>query len=185
MPYQSDYQITDWENLPSQKTAINRTNLLHSENGIKTAFNRISDLDSRKVDESTVNSLVKDVSVDTATGIITITLKNGSTKSYDLAIEKVVTNFDINDNNELVLTLADGTIKTIDMTRFVYDVASTTTISMTITDRVMKAVIVDGSVTMEKLDAAIQTEFRQYMLDAQSARDAALNYQKFASQSFY
>ena len=107
MPYQSDYQITDWENLPSQKTAINRTNLLHSENGIKTAFNRISDLDSRKVDESTVNSLVKDVSVDTATGIITITLKNGSTKSYDLAIEKVVTNFDINDNNELVLTLAD------------------------------------------------------------------------------
>lgn len=182
MPYQSDYQITDWENLPSQKTAINRTNLLHSENGIKTAFNRISDLDSRKVDESTVNSLVKDVSVDTATGIITITLKNGSTKSYDLAIEKVVTNFDINDNNELVLTLADGTIKTIDMTRFIYDVASTATISMTITDRVMRAVIVDGSVTMEKLDAAIQTEFRQYMLDAQSARDAALNYQKFAKR---
>ena len=78
--------------------------------------------------------------------------------------------------------MADGTIKTIDMTRFVYDVASTATISMTITDRVMRAVIVDGSVTMEKLDAAIQTEFRQYMLDAQSARDAALNYQKFAKR---
>lgn len=46
----------------------------------------------------------------------------------------------------------------------------------------MTASIVDGSVTMEKLDAAIQTEFRQYMLDAQAARDAALQYQLFAKR---
>ena len=182
MAYQPYYSITDWKNLPSQQTALNRTNLIHAENGIKEADNRIVQIDANKADKSQINVLVKDVSVNTTTGVITITLLNGTTKSYDLAIEKVVTNFDINDQNELVLTLADGTTKTIDMTRFVYDVSSTATISMTINNRVMTASIVDGSVTMEKLDTAIQTEFRQYMLDAQAARDAALQYQLFAKR---
>jgi len=182
MALQPFYTITDWQNLPSQKTALNRTNLLHTENGVKELDNRTVQLDANKADKSQINALVKDISVDTKTGIWTITYQNGSIKTYDLDIEKVVTNFNINDQNELVLTLADGTQKVIDLTRFVYSVESTATISMTITDRVMKAVIVDGSVTMEKLDATIQTEFRQYMLDAQSARDAALQYQKFAKR---
>lgn len=182
MALQPYYYITDWQNWPSQQTAINRTRLLHMENGIKEADNRIVQLDALKVDKSLVNALVKDISVDTKAGIWTIFYQNGSTKTYDIDIEKVVTNFDINDNNELVLTLADDTQKVIDLTRFVYSVDSTATVSMQIQDRTITARIVDGSVTMEKLDAAIQTEFRQYMLDAQSARDAALQYQKFAKR---
>lgn len=180
MAYQPYYQITDWQDLPSQKTAINRTNLLHAENGIKEADNRIVQIDAKKAEQAVVNAMVKDVSMDVKTGILTVTLLNGAIKTYDLDIERVVTNFDINDDNQLVLTLADGTQKIIDLTRFVYSVASTATISMTISNRVMTAFIIDGSVTMEKLDAAIQTEFRQYMLDAQAARDAALQYQKYA-----
>ena len=125
MAYGPYYYITDWENEPSQKTAINRTHLLHIENGIKEADNRIVQIDANKADKSTINALVKDVTLDTNSGILTVTLQNGTTKSYDLDIEKVVTNFDINDQNELVLTLADGTTKTIDLTRFVYSVDST------------------------------------------------------------
>jgi len=182
MAYSSYYTVTDWQNLPSQKTALNRTNLVHAENGIKEADTRIVQLDAIKANLSVVNTLVKDVSMNATTGVMIVTLQNGTTKSYDLAIEKVVTNFNINDNNELALTLADGTIKIIDMTRFVYSVASTATVAMSINNRVMTATIVDGSVTMAKLDAAIQTEFRQYMLDAQAARDAALQYQKYAKR---
>lgn len=182
MAYSSYYTVTDWQNLPSQKTALNRTNLVHAENGIKEADTRIVQLDAIKANLSVVNTLVKDVSMNATTGVMIVTLQNGTTKSYDLAIEKVVTNFNINDNNELALTLADGTIKIIDMTRFVYSVASTATVAMSINNRVMTATIVDGSVTMAKLDAAIQTEFRQYMLNAQSARDAALQYQKYAKR---
>lgn len=182
MAYGPYYYITDWENEPSQKTPINRTNLLKMENGIKEADNRIVQIDANKADKSTINTLVKDVTVDTDTGILSVTLQNGTVKTYDLDIEKVVVNFDINDQNQLVLTLADGTEKVIDLTRFVYSVDSTSTIAMQINDRTITARIVDGSVTMGKLDAAIQTEFRQYMLDAQSARDAALQYQKFAKR---
>lgn len=182
MAYQPFYSPTDWQNLPSQKTALNRTNLLHAENGIKEADNRIVQLDAKKAEQAVVNAMVKDVVLDDKTGVLTVTLLNGTTKSFDLDIERVVTNFDITDDNELVLTLADGTRKTIDLTRFVYSVASTDTVAMEIKDRVMRAVVVDGSITMEKLDTAIQSEFRQYMIDAQTARDAALQYQKFAKR---
>jgi len=182
MAYQPYYSVTDWQNLPSQKTAVNRTNLIHAENGIKEADNRIVQLDAKKAEQALVNTMVKDVSVDTNTGVLTITLLNGTTKTYDLDIEKVVVNFDITDDDKLVLTLADGTQKIIDLTRFVYSVDSTATISMQIQDRTITARIVDGSVTMAKLDSAIQTEFRQYMLDAQAARDAALQYQLYAKR---
>lgn len=182
MAYKKFYYGTDWQNLPSQKTALNRKNLIHIENGVEEADNRIVHLDAAKADLSLVNGMVKDVSMDTVTGVLTVTLQNGTTKDYDLDIERVVTNFDINDENELVLTLADGTQKTIDLTRFVYSVDSTAIIAMKIKDRTITANIVDGSVTMEKLDATIQTEFRQYILDAQAARDAALNYQKYAKR---
>lgn len=180
--YQKFYSPTDWQNLPSTSTPLNRTNLYHAEKGINEADNRIVQLSKDKAENSLVNSLVKDVSVNTKDGMIKVTLQNGTIKTYDLDIERVVTNFDINDQNQLVLTLADGTQKVIDLTRFVYSVGSTATISMSIIDRVMTATIVDGSVTMQKLDAAIQQEFRQYMLDAQAARDTALQYQKYAKR---
>lgn len=182
MAYQPFYIPINWENAPAQSTPINQTNLRRAENGIKEADNRIVQLDAKKADQSTLNAMVKDVALDTKTGVLTVTLANGTVKTYDLDIERVVTNFDINDDNELVLTLADGMQKVIDLTRFVYAVDSTATISMTITDRVMRAVLIDGSVTMGKLDAAIQQEFRQYMLDAQAARDTALQYQKYAKR---
>lgn len=180
MPYGPYYYITDWRNEPSQETPINRTNLLKIENGIKEADNRIVQLDAKKAEQSLVNTLVKEITLDTDTGILTVTQQNGTVTTYDLAIEKVVANFDINDDNELVLTLADGTQKVIDLTRFVYSVDSTATISMKILNRTITAEIVDGSVTMAKLDASIQMELRQYMLDAQAARDMALQYQNNA-----
>ncbi len=182
MAYGPYYYITDWKNEPSQETPINRTNLLKIENGIKEADNRIVQIDAKKAELSLVNTLVKEITLDTYTGIMTVTQQNGTVTTYDLAIEKVVANFDINDDNELVLTLADGTQKVIDLTRFVYSVDSTATISMKILNRTITADIVDGSVTMAKLDASIQMELRQYMLDAQAARESALQYQKLSKR---
>ena len=182
MAFQRFYGKTDYKNLPSQDTPLNRKNLLNSENGIEELDKRTVQLDGEKAPLAVVNTMVKDVSLDTKTGILTVTLQNGTIKTYDLDIEKVVTNFDINDNNELVLTLADGTQKVIDLTRFVYSVDSTATVAMKILDRTITAEIVDGSVTMDKLDTAIRSEFRQYLFDAQDARDAAQNYQLYAKR---
>lgn len=182
MGYQNDYNVTDWENRPSQKTPVARRLLMNIENGIKEAYNRIVQLDAKKLEISVANLMVKSVTLDTKTGVLTVTLLNGSSVDYDFDIEKVIANFDITEDNILVLTLADGTTKEVDMTKFINTFASSSTISMSVKDRVVTAEIVNGSVTMDKLDAAIQTEFRQYMLDAQSARDSALQYQSFAKR---
>jgi GH25 family lysozyme M1 (1,4-beta-N-acetylmuramidase) len=60
MAYGPYYYITDWENEPSQKTLMNRTNLLKIENGIKEADNRIVQIDANKADKSTINTLADD-----------------------------------------------------------------------------------------------------------------------------
>lgn len=182
MAYQTFYVITDWQNLPSQKTALNRTNLLHLENGVKEADIRIVQLDASKLSMDIANTLVKSVNVDTKTGVITVTKLNGAIETYDLDIERVVTNFDVTDEGVIILTLADGTEKSVDIAKFINTFKSSATIAFSMTDREVTARIIDGSVTMDKLDATIQSEFRQYMIEAQNARDAALQYQKFAKR---
>lgn len=182
MAYQTFYVITDWQNLPSQKTALNRTNLLHLENGVKEADIRIVQLDASKLSMEIANTLVKSVNVDTKTGVITVTKLNGSIETYDLDIERVVTNFDVTDEGVIILTLADGTEKSVDIAKFINTFKSSATIAFGMTDREVTARIIDGSVTMDKLDPTIQSEFRQYMIESQNARDAALQYQKFAKR---
>lgn len=182
MAYQAFYVITDWQNLPSQKTALNRTNLLHLENGVKEADVRIVQLDASKLSMEIANTLVKSVNVDAKTGVITVTKLGGSVDTYDLDIERVVTNFDVTDDGVIILTLADGTEKSVDIAKFINTFKSSSTVAFTMNDREVTANIIDGSVKMDKLDPSIQSEFRQYMLDAQNARDAALQYQKFAKR---
>lgn len=182
MAYQTFYVITDWQNLPSQKTALNRTNLLHLENGVKEADIRIVQLDASKLSMEIANTLVKSVNVDTKTGVITVTKLNGAIETYDLDIERVVTNFDVTDEGVIILTLADGTEKSVDIAKFINTFKSSATIAFGMTDREVTAQIIDGSVTMDKLDPTIQSEFRQYMIESQNARDAALQYQKFAKR---
>lgn len=180
MNYTPFYTITDWQNLPYKHTPLNRKNLLHLENGVKEADNRIVQLDSSKLSMEIANLLVKTVNVDTETGVITVEKLNGTIETYDLDIERVVANFDVTDDGIIILTLADGTEKRVDIAKFINTFKSSATISFKLTDRLVSATIIDGSVTMKKLDPTIQTQFRQYMLDAQSARDSALQYQKAA-----
>ena len=64
MAFEAFYTITDWQNLPSQRTALGRTNLLHLENGVKEADIRIVQLDASKLSMELANTLVKSVNVD-------------------------------------------------------------------------------------------------------------------------
>lgn len=170
------YTIVGWLNFPDKSTPLGKRNLRHMDSGILQCAQHILSLSQDKAELSEVNTMVQDVTLDVNTGILTVKLKNGTTKTYDLAIEKVVVNFHITDDNELVLELADGTEKIIDLTRFVYSVDSTTTISMKISDRTITAEVVDGSITLSKLEQSVMTTIRQYMLDAQTAATSSEQY---------
>ena len=64
--------------------------------------------------------VIKNVTMDDATGVFTFTKYDDSTFTIDTALEKVVTNFEYDDETEsLVLTLEDGTKQTVPMSAFI------------------------------------------------------------------
>lgn len=119
---------------------------------------------------------IKEVAYAEDTGIFTFTLQDGTTKTVDLAIEKVVTNFAYDaDSKNLVLTLADGSTQKVPMTAFIDDYTveeDALQIQLAIsTDNKISATIVDGSITEAKLSSGITEKLVQIQdgVDAKAA----------------
>ena len=169
------YTPKTWKNSPNTDSPINEYWLNHIEAGINENDNRSVLLDANKLDKSAAQKYVKSVTLDKKTGVLTVTLVDGTKTSTDLDIEKVVTNFDLDENNNLVLTLADGTKKTVPLSKFIdtYTFKSSTTVSFSANGKEITAIIPDGAVTLEKLEASVITTIRKYTLDAQTAKGQA------------
>lgn len=134
-----DRLIDDLTNSKANKSEVNSTiNSINLEiSNLKTLINNLNsskanqnEVNTVKSDLNTVqnkvntiaSSYIKSVSYVESTGLFTFTLQDGTTKSIDLAIEKVVANFVYDSNtNNLVLTLADGTKQTVPLTGLVDD----------------------------------------------------------------
>ena len=87
------FSRVNWKNLPSKSTPISEANLNRSDSALDIIDNRVIDLDTKKADKSTLNSLVSDVLYNESTGTFIIKKYDGSTKSYDTELEKVAVNF--------------------------------------------------------------------------------------------
>jgi len=149
--YNKQYTPTLWKNYPLTDTSINAYRLNHLEGGVNENDNRLVALSEDKAEQTVVNKMVKAVTLNKATGVLTVTLLDGTKSTYDLDIEKVVANFDLNSNNDLVLTLADGTQKVVPLSKFVdtYTFKSSETITFNTTGKEITAFIPDGSVTRQ------------------------------------
>lgn len=119
---------------------------------------------------------IKEVAYAEDTGVFTFTLQDGTTKTVDLAIEKVVTNFVYDtENKNLVLTLADGSTQEVPMTAFIDDYTvekDALQIQLAISsDNEISATIVDGSITEVKLSSGITEKLAQIQdgVDAKAA----------------
>ena len=169
------YTPKTWKNLPSVESPINEYWLNHMESGINEMDNRAVLLSEEKLDRSEAAAMVKSVTLDRDTGILTVTLADGTQQVTDLDIEKVVANFDLDEDNDLVLTLADGTEKKVPLSKFVdtYTFKSSKTISFSVNGKEITAIIPDGAVTLDKLETTVLTTIRQYMLDSQTAKGQA------------
>lgn len=117
---------------------------------------------------------LKSVEYEEKTGVFTFTKQDGTKATYDLAIEKVVTNFKYNEETKaLDLTLADGTVQSVSMSAFI-DVYTAEPDAVQVqvvvsAGNVISATIVDGAVTEAKLAAAVKAK-----LDAGQAASNAL-----------
>lgn len=150
----------NWLNRPSTNTPLNATNLNAGDSAIDKLDDRIITLDTVKADMQVVNDMVADVSLNSNTGVITVTYKNGSHVDYDTNLEKIAVNFSYNYvNQRLVLTLTDGSKQYVDMSALItqYEFEDSATIAFSINDKTgaISAFIKNGSIT----DAMLETGY--------------------------
>lgn len=128
-----------------------------------------------KADKTAIAPMLADMTID-ENGVITVTRQNGTSKSWDTALEKIAVNFDFDaETQKLKLTLEDGTTKEVDLSAFVKpnEFVDSATIDFTAgADGTVTATIRAGSVTDEMLDSAIKEALIAYR-DAAAASAAA------------
>ena len=148
----------NWQN--NTTPAINETNLNYMDGCIDTLDDRVISLDTTKADEADLLTCVSGISYNVNTGILTITLKNGTSTTIDTGLAKLAVNFDYDDDptsphyEQLILTMADGTHKYVDLSALitVFEFDNSSTISFTVgDDGHVAAAVIDGSITAAKL----------------------------------
>lgn len=174
-----------WKNRPSTDTPLNASDMNHIESGIDALDDRIVQLDVLKADAQVVNEMVADITLNDADGVITVTYKNGSTKTYDTNLEKIATNFTYDYSTQrLVLTLSDGSKQYVDMSALVtqYEFKDSTTIAFSVdsTGKV-SASVKNGSIT----DAMLETNYLANITAQATKAESMANSATTSSNSAY
>lgn len=124
-----DYRLIDWKDYPNISTPIMASNLNHMDGEIgalRTETNiqttDISQLKVQKANNTDLLQAVQSVTMNLKTGVLTITHFNGNVITFDTSIEKIATNFRVDDDPSsphymcLVITLDDGSYQYVDLT---------------------------------------------------------------------
>lgn len=148
------YSRIVWQNQPSTATAVGATNLNRIDVALNEVDNRVVAMDASKAESSVVNNTVQSITFNDATGVMTITKVNGTSVTIDTKLEKLAVNFSYNpETQQLDITLDDGSVQHVDLSLLVtqYEFEDSDTIMWTLTDGVVKADIINGSIQGEKL----------------------------------
>lgn len=191
MAYQKIYSREYWENLPSEKTAINRNRLNNIEGGIDAIDDRVCALDTTKVDLTKANELVKEILWDESNGTLTVVKMNGSKAVIDTKLEKLAVNFKYNpQTQQLVIALDDGTVQNVDLSALItqYEFLDSDTIAFEIgSDGKVSAIVKEGSIQEKHLRpdylADIKVESAKAVASAKSAGESETNAAKSATDA--
>ncbi len=181
------YNRINWENYPSDKTPLNENNLNKIDSALDEIDNRVIEQETTKATKTEVLTLVSDVTFEESTGIITVTKKNGSSFTIDTKLEKIAVNFDYDSvTQQIILTLIDGTKKYIDLSALItqYEFLDSDTITFIVqSDGTIKADVIDGSITEDKLQPNYLASIKVELAKAQ-ASEANANIYATKSQSY-
>ena len=187
---QKIYSRINWENLPSEKTAVNESNLNKMDLAIDNLDDRVVAMDASKVDLTKANELVEEILWDESNGTLTVVKMNGSRAVIDTKLEKLAVNFTYDpQTQQLVITLDDGTVQNVDLSSLIteYEFLDSDTIAFEITDGKVKAIVKNGSITEDKLQpnflADIKVESAKAVASAKSAGESETNAAKSATDA--
>lgn len=188
---QKIYNRTHWENLPSEKTAIDAMRLNNVEAGIDNLDDRVVAMDAAKVDLTKANELVKEILWDESNGTLTIVKMNGSQTMIDTKLEKLAVNFKYDpQKQQLIITLDDGTTQNVDLSSLIteYEFLDSDTIAFAIdSDGKVSAIVKEGSIQEKHLRpdylADIKVESAKAVASAKSARESETNAAKSATDA--
>ena len=152
---QKCYERINWENYPSEETPINASNLNRIDYATNELDNRVISIDTTKANNADIVNLISNITVNDATGDITITKKNGVQQVIHTTLNKIAINFSYDYNTQtILLTLNDGTITRISLASLIQnnEFDSTDTVAFTVdASGHVSAIIPTGSITDEHL----------------------------------
>ena len=171
------YAHIPWQNQPNTSTPLGASNLLKIDNAIYLIDDRVVAMDTAKANQSTVNNTVQSITYNENTGVLTIMKVNGTSATIDTKLEKLAVNFSYNSTSQqLIITLDDGTKQYVDLSALItqYEFIDTTTVSFSVqSDGKIKANIVNGSITPDKLDTNYLGNLNAEISAAKAATDTA------------
>lgn len=173
---QKIYSRINWENFPSEKTAVNESNLNKMDLAIDNLDDRVVAMDASKVDLTKANELVKEILWDESKGTLTIVKMNGSQAVIDTKLEKLAVNFKYDPQiQQLIITLDDGTTQNVDLFALIteYEFLDSDTIAFEIADGKIKAIVKNGSITEDMLQPNFLADVKVEAEKAKASASAA------------
>ncbi len=175
---QKAYERINWENYPSEKTAVNEPNLNKMDAALDEVDNRVIIIDLTKLDKTSAGGMMTGFELDTETGVITLRFYNGSSRSINTNLAKIALNITYDAENErLVLSMPDGTVTYVDMSALItqYEFVDSDTIAFEVTtDGKVTATIKKNSITEDMLQPNFLADVTaQANITAQKAGEAA------------
>ena len=188
---QKIYSRINWENFPSEKTAVNESNLNKMDLAIDNLDDRVVAMDAAKVDLTKANELVKEILWYESNGTLTVVKVNGSKAVIDTKLEKLAVNFKYDpESQQLVITLDDGTVQNVDLSSLIteYEFLDSDTITFAIgSDGKVSAIVKEGSIEEKHLRpdylADIKVESAKAVNSATNAKASETNAAKSATDA--
>lgn len=184
------YTRINWENYPSEATALNETNLNKMDFALDEVDNRLIEQDTTKLSKTDASNDIVNWTMDEETGVITITRRSGEQILFDLNIEKIPVSFSLSDDGILTMVTDDGTTFTanigamIPILTFNDSDEIAVSVSGTGINKTYSFSVKDNSITENKLQpnflADIKVQSASASLSASNAETNATKSQSYA-----
>ncbi len=183
------YSRINWKNYPNASTALNETNLNRMDKAIDDLDNRVIEQDITKANQTTVNNMVKNWTMDETTGVITVEKQDGSKIMFDLNIEKIPVTFELSPSGILTMTTSDGTQFTanigsmIPVLTFNESDQIAVSVSGSGVNKTYSFTIKDGSITESKLQPNYLADIKSESTKVATAAELAKEKSDLATES--